>query len=548
MQENTVSLESLLAKAQAYQDQNCWEEALSVYKGIAPDERDDADSKFQIALCLYHLGHYEPALQLALESSRQSPDDWRPKHLTALALRMNGRLLEAIRFLSMLHKRFPDVEEIQRDYGDFICKVLGDWRSANAIWKPLKENEHYQKDLRWFDIKQKIYDGGIDAQTLTQQISDYSRDFLQLNETFADSSRRTARDTRGRLRVGLISTFFRATPVYYLCFSALKHLSEDVDLVFYSRESVEDWATEEFKSIAKDWQDVKHLSADRLAGHLHSEQLDVLIDMCGWLDQEALKALSSRPAKRLYKWIGGQSTTTGMTCFDGFLTDEHQSPEALQSYYSEPLIYLDSGYATYTAPAYLPSPKPYVDTGRWQVGVISHPMKVSIPFLKYLRQQVIELEGKADFKVNLQFIGWRYSQPALQKSILRIFQPVFKKASTWLSIQFLRTQGHKDFLEKVSNLDWVIDTFPYTSGVTAMEALALGVPCRTRAGTLFSQRHAYSHCRYAGLELESFDLDYLGAFKPPVQYKTGVSLLSDSCARKDHVALAASLAKVIQND
>jgi hypothetical protein len=547
MNQYTLLLEQKLSTAQTLQQQQRWKEALSVYKSIDVEDRDSADIKYRIGFCLFKLGDYAPALQYALQSSQMAPNKWQAKHLTALALRMNGRLPEALKLLSLLSRRFPDVDEIRKDYGDFVCKVLGNWSIASDIWKPLKDKGAFEEEFRWFDIKQKIYDSVEDDIFLTGEIKKFSQTFLNSSELLNEFGQASSSVDKRRLRVGLISTFFRATPVYYLCFSALKHMSEDFDLVFYARETVEDWATEEFKSIACDWQNVKHLNAEDLAKHLYEDDLDVIIDMCGWLDREALKALATRPAKRQYKWIGGQSTTTGMNCFDGYLTDEYQSPKALQAYYTEPLIMLDSGYASYTPPSYLPSPKPRTSYGQWQAGVIAHPMKVSQPFLHYLRQQIIELEDKADFKVNLQFIGWRYGQPALQKSILRIFQPVFKKASKWLSISFVTTKGHKEFLEKVSNLDWVIDTFPYTSGVTALETLALGVPCRTRAGVLFSQRHAYSHCRYAGLDAHDFDLDILGAFRPPVQNKSGMTLLPQACDRRNHEALAMNLAKVLNN-
>lgn len=530
-------------KALEHQNQQNWADALAVYQAMDPSWLDTADIKLQIANCLFKLGRYADALQFALQSAKLSPDTWQAHHLSALSLRMTGRLPEALKLLSMLFRRHPDIAEIRYDYGDFVCKALGDWSTAHKIWAPLQYKAKYKPAMNWFAIKEQIYDGTTSNKKLTDEIITFSRNHLHLPER--GTPRQPCSPQRKRLKVGLISTFFRATPVYYLCFAALKNISTEFDLIFYSRETIDDWATDEFKSIAYNWQSVKHLSAEQLSLHLHCEKLDVIIDMCGWLDKNVLKALSTKPARRMYKWVGGQSSTTGMNCFDGFITDLHQSPPQLQPYYTEPLLFIDSGYATYNAPVYLPPPQQPLNSGRWQAGVISHPMKVSMPFLTYLRQQMVDLEEKADFLVNLKFIGWRYGQPVLQKHILRIFQPVFDKASKWLSIEFVTTKNHKDFLDKVSKLDWVIDTFPYTSGVTALESLALGVPCRTKVGTLFSQRHAYSHCRYANLAQDTFDLDSLGPFRPPLQPKSGLTLLPDDCARMNHAGLASSLAGIL---
>ena len=35
----------------------------------------------------------------------------------------------------------------------------------------------------------------------------------------------------------------------------------------------------------------------------------------------------------------------------------------------------------------------------------------------------------------------------------------------------------------------MLDTFPYSSGLTAQEARAMGVQVQTRVGTLFCERH-----------------------------------------------------------
>jgi len=343
---------------------------------------------------------------------------------------MTGKLKESLQLLSQVHQKFPDVAEIRRDYGDFVCKVLGDWQLAEAIWQPLQGQPDFAHDLDWFNLKRRIYGGGLKAEDLAQDIFTFSRDHLAANFPVEETNDFLANlavaptKTKPRKRIGLIATFFRATPVYYLCFGALKNLADDYDLIFFSRETIEDWATQAFKAIAKDWHDVKPLSPADLSAFLRAQELDVLIDMCGWLDQRVLQALGSRPATRLYKWVGGQSSSTGLAIFDGFFSDQHQSPLQFQRLYSEPLILLDSGYASYTPPAYLPAPMPSNDVDRRRVGVISHPMKVSQSFLAFLRQHMRFIRQNAERPISLCFIGWRYGLPVLQQRLLAAFKPM----------------------------------------------------------------------------------------------------------------------------
>ncbi len=326
---------------------------------INGDDNSSEDNKSLQQLADQHLkeGRYREAFEYARRAARLNPERWQPWLTLALSLRMLGQIKAGLGILIKLHKRFPDIPEIRLDFGDYICKVFGDWKFAEHVWQPLKQDKKYASNMAWFHIKQQIYVGSKQGPAaLTEEIVKFSQTHLtQLPEqTIAKRAVAPvsigASLSRGRKRIGLIATFFYATPVYYMCIGSLRHLAIDNDLIFLSRETIDDWATQEFKHIAHSWHSVKGLNSDDLTSFIRKQQFDVLIDMCGWLDRDVLQALACHPSKQMYKWIGGQSTTTGMTAFDGYISDVHQSPLELQTYFSEPLILLDSGYASYTPP------------------------------------------------------------------------------------------------------------------------------------------------------------------------------------------------------
>jgi hypothetical protein len=66
--------------------------------------------------------------------------------------------------------------------------------------------------------------------------------------------------------------------------------------------------------------------------------------------------------------------------------------------------------------------------------------------------------------------------------------------STWyrqlqLECEFICPTSHKEALSLLGQHGTMIDTFPYSSGLTAREALAMGLEVRGHSGVLFCERH-----------------------------------------------------------
>lgn len=506
--------------------------------------------------CLLHLGKFSEAMSAAVVALETIPDkrcslaQYARLNIARSLRQKGGRLSDALKLLAGWVIEFPRHPLLRQYLVECLCKAHGDWKMAARLAKPLFKKPGHERDVDWFLLNRQLFCGAASPEALSQDIQSFA---VRHQQPFSaarvvESCKTSLRSATHRHRVGLVSTLFRASPVYFLCVGALRLLSRDMDLVFFSRETSQDWAAAELRSIASEWHEVGGLRVDALDKVLRNSNLDALIDMSGWIDPAVMHTLAMRPVARQYKWVGGQSSTTGIRAFDGFICDEHQVPANLSHLYSEPLAHMPGGYVTYVEPAYMPESRartPHADGH--MVGVISHPMKVSPAFLAYLRQHIEQYAQQDGPSVCLQFIGRRFADALLQRRIDAALGMDADGRREQVRLEFVPTTGHRAQLEAVAALDWVVDTFPYTSGVTALEALALGVPIRTHAGAHFSARHGYSHARFAGLRDSDVALQQLGPFAPSNLVKTGTTLLQGDCPRRDHQRLAHDLAAFLHS-
>lgn len=502
----------------------------------------------RIAWCHYYLGQFDAAVSVVRRATGHSPGDWHLSYLIARLARAHRKPDLALALLARLVQHYPNEALIRRDLAYAVYTGFSDIPGGRALWRPLLERPEYAASVGRYQLYSNFYQPDPADSDNRQNIRDYVARFIQPASRIATPAPPAARKKSSRRpRIGLISVFFHRSPVYALTIGALRAWCAGVDLVFIDRGKLsEDTATHDYRAIAAEWHPLRGLSAEVLEKRLRALKLDALIDMSGWSDTIGLRALVHKPAPRLFKWVGGQAASTGLAAFDGFIGDQFQSPHHLQSLYAEPLINLPGGYATYSAPAYLPAAQATARTARNGspvVGVISNPIKLSTGFLAQLQAAASALDAGAP-PVELRFIGNRYRHRIVQERIRAQLQP---GADGPLHIEFLSPPGHENYLRAVAELDWVVDTWPYTGGLTILEALAIGVPCRTRAGRLFCQRHGYSHARYAGLTDAEIDLDRLGPFGRATsairaaRQSAGTSLLPADSPRRDHARLARAL-------
>lgn len=526
-----------LRQADDLRQSSRWQEALVHYQyAEALIEGESAAAvKHNMAVCYLAIGEAANALKYADAALSINKNLWQSEVIKAKAYKELGQNEDALKLLVSLIQRFPANAEVRMELASASLHELGDAAMARKLVEPLTIYPEYTSDATLTSLMARLYDRQQTAEGLTNDILKFATKNFDVKKS---EPANLGNSVSKRKRIGLISSHFCCSPVYFFCIGALKHLAEEFDFYIFNRGRRSDWATREFQTIALHWFDVADLGNESLATELRQQDLDVLVDLGGWMDPVALKALASKPAKRMYKWVGGQSATTGLRVFDGMFSDEFQSPLSHQRLYTEPLILLKSGYVTYTMPSYMPSLARHLDD-TLTIGVVSNPAKVSSEFLLYLKHRLAKDAYCNSNSIKLNFIDKRYRYPHLQKRITAALRSGKSPLSENAEINFVVPNDHLSYLNAVGQLHTVIDTFPYTGGLTTMEALSLGVPCRTRTGKLFSERHTYAHCVYAGMSKEEFDLD---SWNIGMTQRKRTPLIAPNSKRLEHEALAKELA------
>jgi predicted O-linked N-acetylglucosamine transferase (SPINDLY family) len=465
----------LIERGRQFRNAGRWGDAIACY--AAANELNSAryDIKHNLALSLVAANRPDDAMRFLDHALALKPDLWPSHVLKAKVLRGRGCAEEADAVLShiLAHDRMNGHALLAA--ADLDMNEFGDAVAARARVAPLLNDPAFRADAELTTLMSKLYDRDESDEELSRQLMDFAgRELCLPGFAFTAEALAGVPKHTGRRRVGLMSPMFCLSPVYFLTFAAFSALAEQVDFILLNRGSKDDSGTAAFRGIAAEWHDVQHLEAAELANAIKRQSLDILFDLGGWSDPIGLKALSTKPASRLYKWVGGQSATTGLTTFDGFLTDRLQSPAAAEALHTEPLLRCEGSYVAYSPPPYMPTPRA---NRTIDLAIVANPAKISCAMAEHM--------GRTH-TAPVTLIDSRFRHAKTRQNLQRRLPRIHA---------FIAPKSHAEFLEGLATCRRVMDTGPYCMGLTACEAITAGVTIipSTIQSNMISSRHCISH-------------------------------------------------------
>lgn len=440
-------------------------------------------------------GLHEEALEVLESKAAQWSDQPKLIRIRAQALRglhrraeardlLEGHIAAGVDFPS---SQLNDLAMLLFDLGDkqggmeYIRKALEKDPQYNVLWSNLLMLAHYRPDMSLAEIDD-IY----------REWREACIDHLPRNTEF----QRDATPDRP-LRIGFVSNGFLSHPAGWMSITGMRFLSDyfDHELFLYSiREGPStDPVASRFREIATRYTNIAGWSHQEVHDRLLEDELDLLVEMAGHSERNVLPAVARRVAPVQIKWVGGLFDTSALPTMDYLLTDAVETPPGSEYRYTEQFIRLPGGYVSYTGPTNFPDVNqlPALQGEPFTFGCLNN-------FHKF-NETVAELWSSILTAVpdsRLLLKDRQLSDPGIRQWALELF------AHFGIDSDRLILEGgspHRQLLETYNRIDVALDPWPYTGGLTTVEALMMGVPVITCPSETFAGRHAASHLQNVGL-------------------------------------------------
>ncbi|MSO98511.1 MAG: glycosyltransferase family 41 protein [Rhodospirillaceae bacterium] len=335
------------------------------------------------------------------------------------------------------------------------------------------------------------YEPGVVRQEIANEHKAFGKMFDSTSPPAYAAKPRDFTPTR-KLNIGVISGDLRFHAMVFFALPLFQARDRDAwSLTCYSTAPRPDAETENFRASADRWRDARHLDTAELVRLIANDDIDILIDLSGHTPHNRLLALAAKPATLQVAW-GDYVDTRGLKAIDVLLGDGVHTPPADDQFYVERVVRLPKDYLCYRPPAYAPevAPAPCLTRGYVTFGCFSEITKINPGTIARWAKVLNALPG-TKLMINNRLLADGAKQGQILSQLM---------AAGIANDRILTGTGgvHKEFLAQYADVDVILDTTPYSGGLTTCEALLMGVPVLSVPGDRFCSRHATSHLIHGG--------------------------------------------------
>ena len=408
-------------------------------------------------------------------------------------LAKQGKLQEAANTLRQTLGINPHFALALNNLGN-VLKEQGHVHDAEALCKKAFElqpdlYEAYSNFLLFMN-----YNVSNDAQTI---FSEHLRLGRQVSKPFPAHPFTLSNDLSPdrTLRIGYVSPDFRTHSVAYYSEPVIREHNPSLFRVFcYTNSDIEDEVTKRIKNYTDHWRDITRLNDDEAAKLILEDDIDILVDLAGHTGNNRMLLFARKPAPIQVTWIG-YPATTGLSAMDYKIVDSYTDPPGVtEQFYTERLIRMPQSFLCYLPSADCPqiTDLPAPSAGKMCFGSFNNFSKVS-PVTAKLWASILQAVPNATLLLKAKCFSdeqtRRYAKDMLSHEGI-------DSGRIELIPWEISSRSHLSLYQRV---DIALDTYPYHGTTTTCEALWMGVPVITLAGSTHASRVGVSLLSNVGL-------------------------------------------------
>ncbi len=338
------------------------------------------------------------------------------------------------------------------------------------------------------------YHRRYDSQTIFHEHDRWNQEHAQPLKQFIHPHSNNRNPDR-RLKIGYVSPDFNNHPVGRFLLPLLAHHDKSQFEVFaYSQTSAPDLTTQQLRSHIDHWRSIATLTDAQAADQIRTDQIDILIDLAGHTANNRLLVFARKPAPVQATWLG-YPNTTGLDAIDYRLTDASADPPGTTDTLTrEKLIRLPNTAWCFTPPQEnLPLNEKTLTAGASiTFGCFNNLSKIITPMLE-LWARILHSTPNSTLLIKAKALA----SQSVEQRVRQIIESAGITKDR-LHLQQWR-KSHEQHLASYRAIDIMLDTFPYHGTTTTCEALWMGVPVITLAGTTHHSRVGASLLTNVGL-------------------------------------------------
>jgi predicted O-linked N-acetylglucosamine transferase (SPINDLY family) len=251
--------------------------------------------------------------------------------------------------------------------------------------------------------------------------------------------------------------------------------------------------TKELKKKFDNWEDVSGLSDEQFIQLCVKKDIDILIDLAGFTNNNRINAFRARCAPIQILWLG-YCNSLGIKNMDYIVTDKNLIKENEKNLYSEKIIYMPEIWNVLSKPKNLPDINLNISKNNkmFTFGSLSNFQKISSKTIKVWSKILNNTNAKLILKSSVNN----------NDDLIKNLKEKFLNENVNLNkIEFFdRVENQKKHLEFYNKFNLTLDTFPYPGVTTTFESILMGKPVLTMKGNNFNSRCGESINKNLGLE------------------------------------------------